>query len=101
MRRRSLLAPLLLAAGALAGRAALADTVALLPVRQGVRVEGLGARFEQAVTAELARRATVIDAERTRAFYVDTLGLRPDQSARFEFWAGETCFAIWEPASLG
>lgn len=41
------------------------------------------------------------DAERTRAFYVDTLGLRPDQSARFEFWAGETCFAIWEPASLG
>lgn len=67
MRRRSLLAPLLLAAGALAGRAALADSVALLPVRQGVRVEGLGARLEQAVTAELARRATVIDAERIRA----------------------------------
>jgi hypothetical protein len=67
MRRRSLLAPLLLVAGALAGRAALADSVALLPVRQGVRVEGLGARLEQAVTAELARRATVIDAERIRA----------------------------------
>jgi len=41
------------------------------------------------------------DAERTRAFYVDTLGLRPDERARFEFWAGDTCFAIWEPANLG
>ena len=41
------------------------------------------------------------DAERTRAFYVDTLGLRPDDSARFEFWVGDTCFGIWEPAKLG
>ena len=41
------------------------------------------------------------DAERTRAFYVDTLGLRPDDKARFEFWVGETCFGIWEPARLG
>jgi catechol 2,3-dioxygenase-like lactoylglutathione lyase family enzyme len=41
------------------------------------------------------------DSERTRAFYVDTLGLRPDPNARFEFWAGETCFGIWEPARLG
>jgi len=41
------------------------------------------------------------DAERTRAFYVDTLGLRPDEHARFEFWVGETCFAIWEPEKLG
>jgi catechol 2,3-dioxygenase-like lactoylglutathione lyase family enzyme len=41
------------------------------------------------------------DAERSRAFYVDTLGLRADDSARFEFWAGETCFGIWEPASVG
>jgi catechol 2,3-dioxygenase-like lactoylglutathione lyase family enzyme len=41
------------------------------------------------------------DAERTRAFYVDTLGLRPDDSARFEFWAGDTCFGIWEPAKFG
>ena len=40
------------------------------------------------------------DSERTRAFYVDTLGLRPDPHARFEFWAGETCFAIWEPARM-
>ena len=41
------------------------------------------------------------DAERTRAFYVDTLGLRPDDHAKFEFWAGETCFGIWEPEKLG
>ena len=41
------------------------------------------------------------DAERTRSFYVETLGLRADDGARFEFWAGETCFAIWEPARLG
>jgi catechol 2,3-dioxygenase-like lactoylglutathione lyase family enzyme len=41
------------------------------------------------------------DAERSRAFYVDTLGLRPDDRARFEFWVGETCFGIWEPARFG
>jgi catechol 2,3-dioxygenase-like lactoylglutathione lyase family enzyme len=41
------------------------------------------------------------DAERTRSFYVDTLGLRVDEGARFEFWIGETCCAIWEPAKLG
>ncbi len=41
------------------------------------------------------------DAERTRTFYVETLGLRPDEKARFEFWAGDTCFGIWEPASFG
>jgi catechol 2,3-dioxygenase-like lactoylglutathione lyase family enzyme len=41
------------------------------------------------------------DAERSRAFYVDTLGLRPDDRAQFEVWAGQTCFAIWEPAKLG
>jgi catechol 2,3-dioxygenase-like lactoylglutathione lyase family enzyme len=41
------------------------------------------------------------DAERTRAFYVDTLGLRPDDNARFEFWVGETCFGIWEPDKMG
>ncbi|MGB2852740.1 MAG: VOC family protein [Solirubrobacterales bacterium] len=41
------------------------------------------------------------DAERSRSFYVETVGLRPDESARFEVWAGETCFAIWEPARLG
>ncbi len=41
------------------------------------------------------------DAERSRAFYVDTLGLRPDDNGRFEFWVGATCFGIWEPASFG
>lgn len=41
------------------------------------------------------------DGERTRAFYVDTLGLRPDEHARFEFWAGNTCFGIWEPEKYG
>jgi catechol 2,3-dioxygenase-like lactoylglutathione lyase family enzyme len=41
------------------------------------------------------------DAERSRTFYVDLLGLRPDDSARFEFWVGDTCFGIWEPARMG
>ncbi len=41
------------------------------------------------------------DAERSRAFYVDTLGLRPDEHGRFEFWAGATCFGIWEPEKMG
>jgi catechol 2,3-dioxygenase-like lactoylglutathione lyase family enzyme len=41
------------------------------------------------------------DAERSRSFYVETLGLRPDEHGRFECWAGDTCFAIWEPAKQG
>jgi len=41
------------------------------------------------------------DAERSRTFYVETLGLRPDENARFEFWVGDTCFAIWQPAQFG
>jgi len=41
------------------------------------------------------------DPERSRAFYVETLGLRPDENARYEFWVGDTCFAIWEPARAG
>jgi len=41
------------------------------------------------------------DPERSRSFYVDTLGLRPDDNSRFEVWVGETCFGIWEPASFG
>jgi catechol 2,3-dioxygenase-like lactoylglutathione lyase family enzyme len=41
------------------------------------------------------------DAERSRAFYVDTLGLRPDDHARFEVWAGDTCCGIWEPEKVG
>jgi catechol 2,3-dioxygenase-like lactoylglutathione lyase family enzyme len=41
------------------------------------------------------------DADRSRAFYVDTLGLRPDDNGKYEFWVGDTCFAIWEPAKQG
>jgi catechol 2,3-dioxygenase-like lactoylglutathione lyase family enzyme len=41
------------------------------------------------------------DAERSRSFYVETLGLRPDDKARFEFWTGDTCFGIWEPEQMG
>ena len=41
------------------------------------------------------------DAARSRAFYVDTLGLRPDENAEFEVWAGDTCFGIWEPERFG
>ena len=41
------------------------------------------------------------DAERSRTFYVDTLGLRPDDRSRFEFWVRDTCFGIWEPEKMG
>ncbi len=41
------------------------------------------------------------DSDRTRAFYVDTLGLRQDDTSNYEFWAGETCFGIWEPEKMG
>jgi len=41
------------------------------------------------------------DAERSRSFYIDTLGLRPDEHGRFEAWLGDTCFGIWEPEKIG
>ncbi len=41
------------------------------------------------------------DADRSRAFYVDTLGLRPDDKSQYEFWIDGTCFGIWEPAKMG
>jgi predicted enzyme related to lactoylglutathione lyase len=41
------------------------------------------------------------DPERSRKFYVETLGLRPDENERFEFWVDQTCFEIWEPAQSG
>ena len=41
------------------------------------------------------------NAERSRQFYVETLGLRPDERSWNEFWIGETCFAIWEPEQFG
>ena len=41
------------------------------------------------------------DVGRSRQFYVETLGLRPDDNAWNEFWVGETCFAIWQPTQFG
>ena len=41
------------------------------------------------------------DADRSRAFYLDTLGLKPDPKSDYEFWIGETCFGIWEPEKMG
>jgi len=41
------------------------------------------------------------DAERSRTFYVETLGLRPDDNSQHEFWLGDTCFGIWEPEKFG
>ena len=34
------------------------------------------------------------DWRRSRAFYVDTLGLRADSTGQSEFWVGDTCFGI-------
>ncbi len=41
------------------------------------------------------------DPERARRFYGETLGLRPDSTGKYEFWAGQTCVSIWEPSSFG
>jgi len=41
------------------------------------------------------------DAERSRRFYGETLGLRPDDHGQYEFWAGDTCLGIWEPEQFG
>jgi len=41
------------------------------------------------------------DAARCHRFYIDTLGLTPDEHGQTEFWLGDTCFGIWEPARLG
>ena len=41
------------------------------------------------------------DPERSRSFYVDTLGLREDARARFDFWVGDTCCGIYEPVQYG
>jgi len=41
------------------------------------------------------------DSERSRRFYGETLGLRPDANGRFEFWTGDTCLTIWEPERFG
>lgn len=41
------------------------------------------------------------DADRSRAFYIDTLGLTPDEHSKYEFWIDGTCFSIWEPEKAG
>lgn len=41
------------------------------------------------------------DWQRSRAFYVDTLGLRPDETGQAEFWIGDQCFGIYQPADFG
>ncbi len=41
------------------------------------------------------------DADRLAKFYGETLGLRRDEHAQYEFWVGETCLSIWEPARFG
>ena len=41
------------------------------------------------------------DAERSRSFYVDKLGLQPDKHGQFEAWLGDTCLGIWEPEKMG
>lgn len=41
------------------------------------------------------------DWERSRTFYIETLGLKPDPNSRAEFWIDETCFGIWEPGKMG
>jgi catechol 2,3-dioxygenase-like lactoylglutathione lyase family enzyme len=41
------------------------------------------------------------DVERSRRFYGEVLGLRADEHSKNEFWAGDTCLAIWEPEAQG
>jgi catechol 2,3-dioxygenase-like lactoylglutathione lyase family enzyme len=41
------------------------------------------------------------DADRARSFYRDVLGMRPDEHAEYEQWAGSTCFGVWEPERVG
>jgi len=41
------------------------------------------------------------DADRARAFYGETLGLRQDDKQQYEFWVGQTCLGIWEPEKQG
>ena len=41
------------------------------------------------------------DPERSRTFYRDVLGLRPDEHSEWEQWAGDTCFCIWQPERIG
>lgn len=40
------------------------------------------------------------DPDRSIAFYTETLGLKRDERSKYEFWVGDTCFSIWEPAKM-
>lgn len=44
---------------------------------------------------------SVRDAEAAKTFYIDVLGLKPDDKAKYDVWAGDTCFSIWEPEKMG
>ena len=45
------------------------------------------------------------DIERSRRFYLETLGLPLDRdipaSGGFEVWAGDVCLSVWEPEKMG
>jgi catechol 2,3-dioxygenase-like lactoylglutathione lyase family enzyme len=41
------------------------------------------------------------DTDRSVQFYAETLGLKQDAKTPSEFWIGETCISIWEPAKYG
>ena len=41
------------------------------------------------------------DGERARSFYREVLGMRPDEHADYEQWAGGSCFVVWEPERVG
>lgn len=41
------------------------------------------------------------DTARAAAFYADVLNLRRDDHSQSEFWIGDTCISIWEPAQAG
>lgn len=41
------------------------------------------------------------DPDRARRFYGETLGLPADPHSQYEFWVGDTCLGIWEPAKQG
>jgi catechol 2,3-dioxygenase-like lactoylglutathione lyase family enzyme len=41
------------------------------------------------------------DVDRSRAFYLETLGLRPDERDPYDFWVGGTCFSIYMPSQYG
>jgi hypothetical protein len=41
------------------------------------------------------------EAEGARSVYRDVLGMRPDEHAEYEQWAGNTCFGVWEPEKVG